>query len=132
MSPGYPTFPLRRGDIYKIQVPFTEDSTKQKLHPVLVLRDERHEKPKAPFTIVAYGTSNVDYAGHPFALKIDRATFPLLTLDSTTFFLAHRLHTVDKEKYFNKAPYLGRLSADFMDDFDELLVLALQIGEFKE
>jgi mRNA-degrading endonuclease toxin of MazEF toxin-antitoxin module len=131
MRLSYPHFPLRRGDIYKIKVPRTEDPTKQELHPVLVLRDERLEEPRASFTIVAYGTSNTKYATHPLALEIDPKTLSLLNLKSTTFFLAHRIHTIDKKKYFEGASYLGRLPVDLMERFDELLVLALQIGAYK-
>lgn len=132
MSLGYPHFPLRRGDIYTIKVPFTEDSARQEKHPVIVLRDERLEKPKASFTVIAYGTSNMEYDTYPFALRIDPHAIPDLNLKEPTFFLAHRLHTVDKRKYFIGALYLGRLNHDLMDRFDELLILALQIGEFKE
>ena len=47
MSLAYPNIPLRRGDVYMIKLPYTEDPTQQEMHPALVIRDERLEKPKA-------------------------------------------------------------------------------------
>jgi mRNA-degrading endonuclease toxin of MazEF toxin-antitoxin module len=131
MSLAYPHFVLRRGDVYKIKLPYTEDPTQQEMHPALVLRDERLESAKAPFTIVAFGTSKPKYDKHPFALRIDPDNQSSLKLDSPTFFLAHRLHAVDKDKYFLGALFLGRLDKDLMDRFDELLFTALQITEYK-
>jgi len=131
MSLAYPHFPLRRGDVYLIKLSYTENPTQQKIHPALVLRDEGLESPEASFTIVAFGTSNTEYDNHPFAIRIDPDTQSSLELDSPTFFLAHRLHTIDKEKYFTGTTFLGRLTSDLMDGFDELLFLALQLGEYK-
>lgn len=131
MSLGYPHFPLRRGDVYIIKLPYVEDPARQELHPALVLRDERDESPRVPFTIVAYGTSSETFRTNPLVLPIDPTKFPSLSLERVTYFVAYRLHSIHKEKYFAGARYVGRLPKDLMDRFDELLTLALQLTEYK-
>jgi len=131
MSPGYPAVPLRRGDIYLLSIPSTERSGQRKQRPALILRDERLEPAtRSLFTLVAYGTSQPRYANHPLALAVDPAIVTSLSLSKTTYFLAYRIHAVDKKTVIAGQPYLGRLPQDFMDTFDELLTLALQIGEY--
>lgn len=132
MSLAYPNVPLRRGDIYKIRLPRVEDPSKGDVHPALVLRDERYEDPRATFTIVAYGTSVQNFKNHPLALPIDPAIVTSVNLTEVTYFLAHRLHSINKKKYLSGAKYLGRLPKKLMDRFDELLALALQLTEYKE
>ncbi|MBW2040065.1 MAG: type II toxin-antitoxin system PemK/MazF family toxin [Deltaproteobacteria bacterium] len=131
MSLAYPNFPLRRGDIYKIKVKYTEDPTEGKERPVLVLRDERFDKITSSHTTVASGTSNSKYANYPLALKVDPKKIEGLKLDKPTFFLANLLYTIDKQKYFAGQPFIGRLSESLMKQFDVLLVLALQIDLYK-
>ena len=132
MSPGYPAVPLRRGDIYLLSIPYTERSGQRKKRPALILRDDRLEPTRqSPFTLVAYGTSESAYAIHPLALAVDPAIVTGLSLSETTYFLAHRIHAVDKKTIIAGQPYLGRLPKDFMDTFDELLALALQIGKYR-
>jgi len=130
MSPGYPTFPLRRGDVYMVKLPYTEKPNTEEPHPALILQDEKLNKGRVPFTVVAYGTSSTDYFKDPFALPVDPSQSLKLTL--RTFFLAHRLHAIDKDKYLAGTLFLGRLPKALMDRFDELLVLSLQIGEYRD
>lgn len=131
MSPGYPTFHLRRGDIYFIKVPFVDDPDKEEEHPVLVLKDDRDDVSGSLSTIVTYGTSNSNYGSNSFSLTVDPSKYSSIDLSRKTFFLANRIHTIDKKKYFDGKRYVGRLSKELMDEFDELLVLELQMGKYQ-
>jgi len=131
MSLGYPHFPLRRGDVYFVKTSYVENQDRKEEHPAIILRDERYETQKASFTVVAFGTSQTKYSTHPLALEVDPKVTESLDLNKTTFFLAYRLHTIDKKKYVASGTFVGRLPEELMAQFDDLLFLALQMGEYK-
>lgn len=123
--PGYPNFPLRRGDIYKIRFRQTGDPQ----HPqgkdkyALVLQGGPYFEHYQTVSIVLL-TSDVPPRSYPTDVLIPAGTIPDLPMDSVV--TCGQVFTLPK-KDFEHQPFIGRLPEQYMKQLDDALIVGLQI-----
>jgi mRNA-degrading endonuclease toxin of MazEF toxin-antitoxin module len=125
LSPGYPHFPLRRGDVYRIR--FTQTSDPKQPHGkdkyVLVLQGGPYFEHYQTVSILLL-TSEVPSRSYPTDVLIPAGTIPGLAMDSVV--TCGQVFTVPKSDLEHQ-PFIGRVPENYIEQVDEALIVGLQI-----